>query len=386
MSLIRRFDMRAAPARMVSVCLFGLSVASYCAPDVAAQTAPAPKQKSAVKAKPAQPGEAPVGDDARPVAAAKRKDPAEAQRTLDSGIKLLQAGKAEQAIQTFSSAITGGGLPPTLMARALYQRGLAYRKAAKPALAIGDLTSALWLKGGLQDADRADAVQQRAQAYREAGLPDQTDDEGRPAGAARMNRAASLPQAASGGRSTAAPVATASLAPDSAPTQPAPSSGGGFFANLFGGGSKAEAVPPSPPTQRTPAQPVTSGWSSDVASTPKAKPETGVRTASAAAAVPATVTPAPAATTLVKAGPDGKFHARIALVRSQAEADGVVTRLKTQYGGAIGARQPDISQAQFGGMGVFFQVRVGPFANAAEAQSLCGKLKSSGLDCVPVDR
>ncbi len=400
MSLFRSFGMRSAPtriatARIVTACLFGLTIVGSTASSTSAQTAPAPapKPKTATKAKAAPSGEAAAGDEAQQATVAKKRDPAEAQRTLDSGIKLLQAGKAEQAIQTFSSAIAGGGLPPALMARALYQRGLAYRKSAKPAMAISDLTSALWLKGGLQDADRADAVQQRAQAYREAGLPDQTDDEGRPAGATRQTRATSLPEASNSGRPAVAPVTTASLAPEAAPTQTAPRSSGNFFSNLFGGASKTESTPTPPATQRVPAQAITSGWSSDATPTPKPRAETSVKTATAAPAAATAVTPTappppapPPAAIQAKAVVDGKFHARIALVRSQAEADGVVTRLKTQYGGAVGGRQPDVSQAQFGGMGVFFQVRVGPFNNAGEAQSLCAKLKGSGLDCVAVDR
>ena len=47
------------------------------------------------------------------------------------------------------------------MAKALFYRGVAYRQQRKPAQAISDLTSALWLKGGLGGSDRADALQQR---------------------------------------------------------------------------------------------------------------------------------------------------------------------------------------------------------------------------------
>ena len=83
-------------------------------------------------------------------------------------------------------------MPPPQMARALYHRGVAYRKANKPAQAISDLTSALWLKNGLQDADRQDAVKQRADAYREAGLPDQSGEDGRPAGTGLANPVALL--------------------------------------------------------------------------------------------------------------------------------------------------------------------------------------------------
>ena len=58
------------------------------------------------------------------------------------------------------------------MAKALLYRGIAYRQQKKPAQAIADLTSALWLKGGLAEADRSDALKQRTSAYQEAGLAD----------------------------------------------------------------------------------------------------------------------------------------------------------------------------------------------------------------------
>ena len=58
------------------------------------------------------------------------------------------------------------------MAKALLYRGIAYRQQKKPAQAIADLTSALWLKGGLGGDDRTDAMRQRASAYQEAGLAD----------------------------------------------------------------------------------------------------------------------------------------------------------------------------------------------------------------------
>ena len=49
----------------------------------------------------------------------------------------------------FDAALRGGALNPQQVARALYYRGLVYRKDGKPGLAISDLTSAIWLKDGL---------------------------------------------------------------------------------------------------------------------------------------------------------------------------------------------------------------------------------------------
>ena len=88
-----------------------------------------------------------------------------------------------------------------------------------------------------------------------------------------------------------------------------------------------------------------------------------------------------------QAGPAAPgIHARIALVRTDAEAEAVRARLVNQHAAALGGLAPTLSQAAFGGMGAFVQVRVGPYANVQQAQALCAKLKGSGLDCVPVDR
>ena len=91
----------------------------------------------------------------------KRQDPAEAQRAIEAALKLLEAGKAEPAAQALSAVLAGGNLPPAIMAKALFYRGVAYRQQKMPAQAIADLTSALWLKGGLGGNDRADAMRQR---------------------------------------------------------------------------------------------------------------------------------------------------------------------------------------------------------------------------------
>src|SRR5512145_477791 len=105
-----------------------------------------------------------------PAAKTKKQDPVEAQRVIEAAGKLLKSGKAEQAVQSLTAALAGGNLPPGVMAKALYVRGLAYREQKKPAQAISDLTSALWLKGGLGGDERADAAKQRIEAYADAGL------------------------------------------------------------------------------------------------------------------------------------------------------------------------------------------------------------------------
>src|SRR5262245_6006060 len=65
--------------------------------------------------------------------AKKKQDPADAQRTIDAALKQVLAGKLDQAVQALSATMSGGNLPPAIMAKALYVRGIAYRKQGRTA-------------------------------------------------------------------------------------------------------------------------------------------------------------------------------------------------------------------------------------------------------------
>lgn len=284
-------------------------------------------------------------------------DVAGAQSTIDSASKLLAAGKTEPAIAQLSTVISSGNLPAAVMARALHLRGSAYRQQSKPALAIADLTSALWLKGGLNETDRADATKQRAAAYGEAGLTEQG-----------QAIASTTTKTKSATAATQAPA-------------PAPSSGG-LFAGLFGGSSSTAAPKEEAPiVQPAPKQAATrpaSNWTA--ATKPAAAPAPAPAAPSQSIALAHTPSPAvaPSAT--------GHLVTRVALVRTQAQAQEVVAKLMQKYASALGHHTADIGQATFGNMGSFFEVAIGPFKTADEAQAMCAKLKGSGLDCVPLNR
>jgi hypothetical protein len=155
-------------------------------------------------------------------------------KAYSAGTRAFESGKMPDAVAQLSTALSAGGLPSNQMAKALYYRGAAYRKQGKPAMAISDLTSALWLKGGLSDADRALATDARQAAYREAGLgdnapaiPAQQSAVAAPAVATPATPPAAAPAAASnwqaatstGADSGAAsePIATLAPAPEAAP-------------------------------------------------------------------------------------------------------------------------------------------------------------------------
>jgi hypothetical protein len=381
-------------------------------------------------------------------AKAKPKTAPPGEKLYNAGIKAYEAGKHADAIKHLGAAIRAGGLQKPQIAKALYYRGLAFRKKAKPGQAISDLTSAYWLNEGLTAAQRSDALTNRNAAYREAGIsnaPAASESVVVAAEPAVMS-APSLGAGTSGWETatlgkTAAPVTNASSTSQS--TSPAPavaaapasksgtsasdssdsgSSGGvgGFFSSITslftgGGSSSSQSAPSQGKNSDTTApittKPETSSWTqtTQVApAPPSAKPTkpaqvaTSVATQVAAAPPPAkpaqvttpfttqvaAVTPPAVAVQprkpKVTSAPSGKYRLQVAAVRSRSEADAVAARLMQKYGGKLGQRRPVVDEAVIGSMGTFYRVRVGPYANAKEPQQLCGTLRTSGFDCLVV--
>ena len=142
--------------------IFGMTIIASAFLFAGADTAAAAK----AKVKPGAPA-APVSE-----AEQKQKDAAQTRQAYDSGIKSYSSGKFQPAVDELSSALRAGGLSSAEMAKALYVRGMAYKRLSKPGLAISDLTSALWLKNGLGEGDQKNAIAERAESYRLAGLGD----------------------------------------------------------------------------------------------------------------------------------------------------------------------------------------------------------------------
>jgi tetratricopeptide (TPR) repeat protein len=319
------------------------------------------------------------------------------QQAFEGGIKAYNAGKFEEAQRAFEAAIRGG-LPNQQMPRALYYRGLTFRKLGKPGFAISDLTAALWLKGGLSEAERADAIKTRALAYNESGISDVP-----PAPQSAYAEAPKLPGPApeaptAMAASSAAPTpAAAPSAPAAAEPQSSSSGGiGGFFSSLFGGGSSDSA-----PAQETPATTASlangspasagdgGGWSgttevvahSSPASAPRRGPEGGAPFVTQVASV---AEPEASAAPSVQAPPSGKFRLQVAAVRSRSEADALADLLVGRHGEQLGGRQPQVDESVIGSMGTFYRVRLGPYASAKEPEQLCVALRADGFDCLVV--
>ena len=368
-----------------------------------AQSAPSSKGRKAAKRPLAKPAAKEAG--------------ADIDRQLDAAAKSLTDGNADAAMTTLDGILSQGGLANNHMARALYLRGLAHRKKARPAQAIADLTSAVWLKGGLSDADRTAALKERSEISREIGVadggaPPASVVAASPAPAAPAASTAQPPAAqtgllkrpppvsAPGGLTeggfprvvaTAPPAATppAARAPNpsrgtsswqsgtsvenGAAQNPAaaPASGGGvgeFFSGLFGGGAPASPPPAAKPSDGP-------AWSTSVRS-PSSHRGAEKRAQKSA---PVVTSSAPSA-----ADASGKYRLQIAAVRSRREADAVAARIRKEHGRVIGARKLEVDETVFGNMGTFYRVRLGPFAAAGESKAVCDQLRTKGYDCLVV--
>ncbi len=106
---------------------------------------------------------------AKPAVAEKAADPkaAEAAKALAAGTKAFEGGKTDAAVAALSTAITMGGLNNPDLAKAMFYRGVAYRKQKMPAAALSDLNAAVWLRDGLSATDKAVAEDHRQALLRE---------------------------------------------------------------------------------------------------------------------------------------------------------------------------------------------------------------------------
>lgn len=345
----------------------------------------------------------------------KTAPPNKAEQSLNRGIDAYKKNSLARAVGALSSALSSGGLDTTGTARALYYRGLAYRRQGQTALAITDLTNALWLNNGLSEKERADALENRAAAYQAAGIADpgapQADPAPASAVAANSKATVASEAVASPAKPAAAPAAspqpsspvtTAAIAPaDDSPAASGngnPLSGiGSFFGNLFSGGSSSsgssqQAAAPAQPsseftTASTGAPAATSSWNSatqvgSTARTPAESPQPKRERTAALAEAPVKTDTPPLGQSAAPL--KGKYKLQLAAVRSRAQAEELAKRFAAKHSAKTGGRTPVIEEAVFGNMGTFYRVNIGPYASAAEPDKLCSSVRASGFDCLVV--
>lgn len=360
----------------------------------------------------------------------------------DAGLKDFANGRYQSAIDQLATALKTGGLSSTEMAKALYTRGVAYKKQKQPGLAISDLTSALWLKNGLSASERETAMAERADAYKMAGIQDTGKGPERVVGtpnptpattttAAATSPSASGPNAGSAGLSAAAIAQAAASSnssnasdaaqpitrqdPSSAQAQDAARARAAYApVNSFAGSTVTSGGQPAPAAQaQAPAPAQSSSFGSGVtgffsnifggsssAPATSAQVPAGVTTASTG---PVAETSSWSNATIVNEGGSakaaskkpqeaagaktatkGKYKVHIAALRSRADAEALAQQLIAQHGADLDNHVPTVDEAVIGSMGTFYRVRIGGYASQEEPQGLCNKLRTSGLDCLVV--
>lgn len=123
-----------------------------------------------------------------------------------------------------------------------------------------------------------------------------------------------------------------------------------------------------------------------VAAAPKVEPKLDAKVdpKPATTTTPASVSkPAPVPATAAGGNALAGTHlVQVGAFRSQAEADGVWSKLQGKLGDYADGKGKDVEVADLGAKGTYYRLRVGPFASADEAKTYCAGLKERGTDCL----
>lgn len=78
----------------------------------------------------------------------------------------------------------------------------------------------------------------------------------------------------------------------------------------------------------------------------------------------------------------GSHVVQVGAFKTDAEAQGNWSALQKRLGDYVSGMARDVERADLGEKGVFYRLRIGPFASGAEAKVFCEGLKSRGADCI----
>lgn len=95
---------------------------------------------------------------------------------------------------------------------------------------------------------------------------------------------------------------------------------------------------------------------------------------------PAAVQSAPTATA-VSSAVSGKAVLQIGAYETTEIANGAWSAFKSRHSALVGDLSQDIQRADLGAKGIWYRLRVGPFADKASAATACEKLKAEGGTC-----
>ncbi|MCT8974026.1 SPOR domain-containing protein [Microbaculum marinisediminis] len=139
-----------------------------------------------------------------------------------------------------------------------------------------------------------------------------------------------------------------------------------------------------PPAAPAPAQPQ-SGQPLQLNPNVVATLPTGQQNTAPAPAPTQTTTTAAAPTQPAEAQtttfPPGSYVVQVAASRSEQDARGTAASISQRYSGQLSGYSPAVERADLGDRGIYYRVGVGPMRSQGDANALCSKLKSAGLDC-----
>ncbi|WP_020178452.1 SPOR domain-containing protein [Methylopila sp. M107] len=174
-------------------------------------------------------------------------------------------------------------------------------------------------------------------------------------------------------------VKTVAIRPNEpAAPPPGPSRAEGEEASLASIDNPQRSPAPAPRPQPQPTPPAKSVVTAPVRPAQPAAPRPA-DPSQVAAVAPRAPAPAPTATT---APAGGGFVVQVTSQRSEADARAAYANLQKKFPGVLGPYKASIATATVADRGTYYRVRVGPFANGADASKVCGNLRSAGGECV----
>ncbi|MDX2264504.1 MAG: SPOR domain-containing protein [Hyphomicrobiales bacterium] len=252
--------------------------------------------------------------------------------TLTAAAKLSERGDHDAAVQKIGEAFRSGAMDNATAARAFLLRAEAYEKLGKPALALSDYTSAVYMQG-LSTRERPRAVDGRKRTLALLGVTDDAD------GAKPLGDQAS---------------------------ESAPKSSGGFLSGLFGGSStSAEAEKPA------------NSWAQGTRVAPGP--------AAAQPARPVAAAPIVAAPAAADASDTRQFTIVLASVSTEESAAAEARRLATRLSEELAGVTPEVARFERSD-GPVFRVVAGPYQGAARSREICESMKLKKVSCMVISR
>jgi hypothetical protein len=79
---------------------------------------------------------------------------------------------------------------------------------------------------------------------------------------------------------------------------------------------------------------------------------------------------------------DGSYIVQVSAQKTEGEAQSSYRAMQAKYPAVLAGREASIRRADLGDKGVYYRAQIGPFANAAAANTFCDNLKAAGGQCI----